>query len=111
MPIYEYRCEACSHELESLQKMSDPALVECPKCGKATLKKLISAAGFRLTGTGWYATDFKGASKKDTAKSGQTEGSSATSEAKTEAKTELKAETKAETKTETKSASIGSSKE
>jgi putative FmdB family regulatory protein len=59
MPIYEYRCYACGHELEVMQKMSDPPLQECPDCGKKALKKLISAAGFRLKGGGWYETDFK----------------------------------------------------
>lgn len=63
MPIYEYRCSACSHELEALQKVSAPALVDCPSCGRADLVKLISAAGFHLKGTGWYATDFKSGSK------------------------------------------------
>lgn len=65
MPIYEYRCEACGHELEAMHKMSDPPLTECPACGKATLAKMISAAGFRLKGGGWYETDFKGGSKKN----------------------------------------------
>lgn len=62
MPIYEYRCTACGHTLETLQKMSDPALTDCPACGKAALSKLVSAAGFQLKGSGWYATDFKGKS-------------------------------------------------
>ena len=64
MPIYEYRCYACGHELEAMQKMSDAPLVECPTCGKKALKKMLSAAGFRLKGSGWYETDFKGGSKK-----------------------------------------------
>ena len=64
MPIYEYRCEACGHELEAIQKMSDAPLADCPECGDASLKKLISAAGFRLKGSGWYETDFKGGAKK-----------------------------------------------
>lgn len=59
MPIYEYRCDACGHELEAMQKMSDPALTECPACGAPKLVKLISAVGFRLKGGGWYETDFK----------------------------------------------------
>ncbi|AKH21630.1 FmdB family zinc ribbon protein [Sedimenticola thiotaurini] len=65
MPIYEYRCEACGHELEAMQRMSDEALTECPKCGKPALKKLISAAGFRLKGQGWYETDFKSGKQKN----------------------------------------------
>jgi len=59
MPIYEYKCSSCGHKKEVLQKMSDAPLIECPACGKATLSKLISAAGFQLKGSGWYATDFK----------------------------------------------------
>ncbi len=65
MPIYEYRCEDCGHELEAIQKMSDAPRVDCPSCGEASLKKLISAAGFRLKGSGWYETDFKAGSKKN----------------------------------------------
>ncbi len=63
MPIYEYRCESCGHDMEAIQKMSDAALTDCPACGKSQLKKLISASGFRLKGTGWYETDFKGGAK------------------------------------------------
>jgi len=65
MPIYEYRCEACGHELEALQKLSDAPLVDCPECGKPELKKLLSAPGFRLKGGGWYETDFKKDGKKN----------------------------------------------
>jgi len=64
MPIYEYQCQACGHDMEAIQKMSDDALTDCPECGKPELKKLISAAGFQLKGSGWYETDFKGGSKK-----------------------------------------------
>jgi len=64
MPIYEYQCQACGHDMEVIQKMSDDALTDCPECGKPELKKLISAAGFQLKGSGWYETDFKGGSKK-----------------------------------------------
>jgi len=64
MPIYEYTCASCGHELEAIQKMSDAPLVDCPECGKPELKKNVSAAGFRLKGTGWYETDFKGGGKK-----------------------------------------------
>jgi len=68
MPIYEYRCAECGHELEKLQKMSDAPLVDCPACGQAALQKLVSAAGFRLKGGGWYETDFKSGKKKNIAK-------------------------------------------
>lgn len=64
MPIYEYECGGCGHHLEALQKMSDPALTECPECGKPQLNKKISAVGFRLSGSGWYETDFKTGGKK-----------------------------------------------
>ena len=60
MPIYEYRCGSCSHELDALQKISDSPLRKCPACGKAKLTKLVSAPVFRLKGGGWYETDFKG---------------------------------------------------
>ena len=59
MPIYEYRCDSCGFQKEHLQKMSDPQLTTCPACGKESYSKLLSAAGFQLKGSGWYATDFK----------------------------------------------------
>ena len=59
MPFYEYQCTECGHRLEALQKMADAPLVYCPECSEAALKKRISAAAFRLKGTGWYETDFK----------------------------------------------------
>ncbi len=64
MPFYEYQCTACGHRVEALQKISDDPLVYCPECNAAALKKLISAAGFRLKGTGWYETDFKNSGRK-----------------------------------------------
>jgi putative FmdB family regulatory protein len=67
MPIYEYQCTDCGHELESLQKMSEDPLLDCPECGKPALQKLISAAGFRLKGGGWYETDFKKSGRKNIA--------------------------------------------
>jgi putative FmdB family regulatory protein len=66
MPIYEYRCADCGHELEAMQKLSEPTLTDCPACGKPALKKLISAAGFQLKGSGWYASDFKNSGKPNT---------------------------------------------
>jgi len=63
MPIYEYRCGACEHKHEALQKFSDAPLVRCPQCGQDALVKLVSAAGFQLKGSGWYQTDFRGGSK------------------------------------------------
>lgn len=67
MPIYEYRCGSCGHTLESLQRLSDPPLTDCPECGKPSLQKQISAAAFRLSGSGWYETDFKSGSKRNVA--------------------------------------------
>ncbi|MDA8416147.1 MAG: zinc ribbon domain-containing protein [Betaproteobacteria bacterium] len=60
MPIYEFRCTHCGKEIEVLQKISDPLPTHCPSCGQVTLTKKLSAAGFQLKGSGWYATDFKG---------------------------------------------------
>ena len=68
MPIYEYECKSCGHRYEALQKISDDPLTDCPECKKPELKKLISAAGFRLKGGGWYETDFKSGQKKNLAK-------------------------------------------
>jgi len=67
MPIYEYRCDACGQELEKLQRMSDEKLVDCPACNEPALKRLVSAAAFRLKGSGWYETDFKKDNKRNLA--------------------------------------------
>jgi putative FmdB family regulatory protein len=64
MPIYEYRCGACGHTLDALQKVSDPKLTDCPACSEAALRRLISAPAFRLKGGGWYETDFKSDKEK-----------------------------------------------
>lgn len=89
MPIYEYRCGACGHKLESLQRLSDAPMVTCPSCGKDALTKLVSAAGFQLKGSGWYATDFKNSGAKPPAKDA--------------AKTDTKADTAASASGEAKS--------
>lgn len=68
MPIYEYRCDSCGFQKEHLQKISDPLLTTCPDCGQESYSKLLSAAGFQLKGSGWYATDFKGGGKSAPAK-------------------------------------------
>ena len=60
MPIYAYRCSSCGHAKDVLQKISDPLLTTCPACGAETFAKQLTAAGFQLKGSGWYATDFKG---------------------------------------------------
>lgn len=67
MPIYEYQCDSCSHQLEALQKLSDAPLTDCPACAEPGLRKLVSAAGFRLKGGGWYETDFKAGGRKNVA--------------------------------------------
>lgn len=82
MPFYEYRCESCGHEMEALQKISDSPLVDCPECGQAALRKLISAAGFRLKGGGWYETDFKGGKKKNLHESGDKKEGGSSKESK-----------------------------
>ena len=89
MPIYEYRCAACGHQDEHLQKVSEAPLTKCPACGKNKYQKQLSAAGFQLKGTGWYATDFKGSAKKSADK-------------KTETKTDSKSDTKSDAKPDTK---------
>ena len=68
MPIYEYQCQACAHTLDALQKMMDAPLTECPACHASSLQRLVSAAGFQLKGSGWYATDFKDKPKEASAK-------------------------------------------
>ena len=90
MPIYEYRCNACGHQDEHLQKVSDEPLTVCPVCGKDQYRKQLSAAGFQLKGTGWYATDFKGGSKKTESKPAD--------DKKTESKPDTKTDTKPESK-------------
>ena len=81
MPIYEYRCTKCGLEEEVLQKLSDPPLTQCPTCGEATMTKLVSAVGFQLKGTGWYATDFKNSGSKPPAKADASKSDSTKSEA------------------------------
>lgn len=90
MPIYEYRCTSCGHQQEFLQKVSDAPLTVCTACGKATFSKMLTAAGFQLKGSGWYATDFKGKGSAPAAKS------DAKADGKAEAKSDGKADTKAD---------------
>jgi putative FmdB family regulatory protein len=77
MPIYEYQCQACQNQIEALQKISDTPLLDCPQCGEASLKKKVSAAAFRLKGSGWYETDFKTGNKKNLVGGGDGGGGSA----------------------------------
>ena len=108
MPIYEYRCSACGHQEDHLLRLSDAPLTKCPACGKKKYEKQLTAAGFQLKGSGWYASDFKGGKKETEAKpDAKAETKSETkaeskAETKTEAKTEAKTESKKETKAETK---------
>ncbi len=112
MPIYEYRCGACGHELEALQKISDEPLADCPECAGA-LKRLISAPNFRLKGSGWYETDFKGDGdkKRNLADKGEsTAGEDKSDKAKSDdTKTAAKGNGKDKAKTQTKAASDGGS--
>tara|TARA_B100001027_G_C16232389_1_gene315270 strand:+ start:534 stop:758 length:225 start_codon:yes stop_codon:yes gene_type:complete len=64
MPIYEYQCQSCGHQFDVIQKVSDEKLTTCPKCNEKKLKKLVTSAGFKLKGTGWYETDFKNKKKE-----------------------------------------------
>ena len=67
MPIYEYQCKECGHVFDALQKMSDDPLTDCPDCGQASLRKMVSAPNFRLKGGGWYETDFKDKNQRNLA--------------------------------------------
>ena len=107
MPIYEYRCGACGHELEVLQKLSEPPLSDCPECRKPALAKLISAAGFQLKGSGWYATDFKGNGKPAAGADAKNGNGSAKSETKSESGGESGGESKSTAKTEPTASSGG----
>jgi putative FmdB family regulatory protein len=109
MPFYEYKCRACGHELEALQKVSDPVLKKCPSCGKNQLTKLVSAPVFRLKGGGWYETDFK--TDKDNKRNlVEAEKPEAKPEPKVESKPEAKAAAKPEAKPEPKNATKSASK-
>ena len=82
MPIYAYRCAACGHAKDVLQKMSDPQLTQCPACGAEAFQKQVTAAGFQLKGSGWYATDFKGGAAAPAAAPASPDAAPAASEAK-----------------------------
>ena len=129
MPFYEYQCKNCGHDLEAMQKISDPPLKKCPHCGKSQLQRLMSAPVFRLKGGGWYETDFKGdqdnkrnladqpdADKpkdepKDKAKEGDKSADAKTTDAKApEAKEAAKPSDKAADKPAAKASGDGGSK-
>ncbi|MCY4200438.1 MAG: zinc ribbon domain-containing protein [Gammaproteobacteria bacterium] len=110
MPIYEYQCGSCGHQFETMQRISDAPLSECPVCGKDGLRKLISPVAFRLKGGGWYETDFKKGDARNVAKSetsSDKDGGGA--ESKAEKKTEAKSETKSDAKPKPASESRGAS--
>jgi len=90
MPIYAYRCSACGHAKDVLQKLSDPVLSTCPACGAEAFSKQVTAAGFQLKGSGWYATDFKGS------------GAAPSAGANADAKADTEADTKADAKPDPK---------
>jgi len=113
MPIYAYKCESCGFVKDVLQKISDQPLSQCPTCGAQSFKKQVTAAGFQLKGSGWYATDFKGganaapaagAGKADEKTPAKTDGAADTSGAKTDSKSKP-ADTPAAKKSETPAAS------
>lgn len=86
MPIYAYKCSSCGHAQDVLRKVSDAPLTSCPQCGAETYSKQLTAAGFQLRGSGWYATDFKNGSKPDSAKTGSKEDGSKEDSGKTGSK-------------------------
>lgn len=88
MPIYEYRCQACGHQLEALQKISEDPLTDCPECTDGELKRLMSATAFRLSGSGWYETDFKKSNQRNLASDGKDGGKADKGEKKPAAKSD-----------------------
>ena len=86
MPIYDYKCSECEHQIELIQKISDDPKTVCPKCNKKSLKKLISAPSFRLKGSGWYETDFKTGKKKNISSNESSKGDKSTETSKTNSK-------------------------
>ena len=116
MPIYEYRCTSCGFQKEYLQKINDPVMTVCPECEKQTFSKMLSAAGFQLKGSGWYATDFRNSGAKPAAKpdsksattAGGKDKGDAKPDTKPDAKSDTKPEKKSESKSESKSEAVGS---
>ena len=108
MPIYEYCCQQCGHSLEAIQKIADPPLTDCPECSAAALKKQVSAPAFRLSGGGWYETDFKTGDKKNIAgersdAGGKAEGKPETASKAGDAKQSADAQPKSAPKSDTSS--------
>jgi len=110
MPTYEYVCRACGHPFEEIQKMSDPPIEVCPKCGAKAAQRLISQGNFILKGAGWYTTGGYGTPSKEKLDSLASKGEPKSGESKTETKTEApKTETKPDKKDSSGSSSSGSS--
>lgn len=91
MPIYEYACVECGHEFDALQKMSDAKLTNCPECQQESLQKKVSAPGFRLSGSGWYETDFKSKNQKNLANKDSATGDSKSKESGSKSESASKA--------------------
>ena len=106
MPIYEYRCAKCGFQKEYLQRLSDAPLTKCPECGKKTFNKMVTAAGFQLKGTGWYATDFKnsGGKKKSGDKAAEGSGKEASAKESPAKESTAKESSKAESSSAASSA-------
>ena len=108
MPLYEYKCEACAHRFERIQKFSDPPIETCPQCS-GQVKKLLSAPAIQFKGSGFYITDYgksgSGESKSEKADKAGAKAESTSSDSKSESTSETKSESKTETKAETKPAS------
>ena len=94
MPIYEYRCSSCGFQKEYLQKVNDPVMSVCPECSKSTFSKMLSAAGFKLKGSGWYATDFKNSGSKPAAKTSADTGDKSAAKSETKDSGASKSESK-----------------
>ena len=103
MPIYEFQCQSCGNEIEVIQKISDDPLTDCEACGKPDLKKMVSAAAFRLSGSGWYETDFKAGKKKNLTAKNDNEPSTTKSDKKTDKSANKKTSKKVENKSSTTS--------
>jgi putative FmdB family regulatory protein len=110
MPIYEYRCSSCGFQKEYLQKVTAPLMTVCPECGKQTFSKMLTAAGFHLKGSGWYATDFRNSGAKPAAKGKDAAKTESKDAAKTESKETAKTDGKETAKTDGKEVAKAESK-
>lgn len=109
MPIYAYKCETCGFAKDVLQKMSDPQLTDCPSCGASAFRKQVTAAGFQLKGSGWYATDFKGGTSAPATASATAPSSDTASKGSDGAKPSESTATKTESAPPSASAGCGGS--